>query len=141
MQLPDRHFMKKLKNLDPKLGCEFNRNTEKFNITFDRVGRPAVVLFPVKSESGGFRQPDQRELTVLGESDLERVGMRDRLNKTSKYMADYRDKQAVDAKNNIRDMTKDGKIQLMNAIGRAGGGKHNSTFRRVKPKTKGKVFK
>jgi len=141
MPKPDSFFMEKLKALDPKLSCEFNRNTQKFNVTFDRIGRDPVVLFPVESESGGYRQPDRRDLNVLGESDCERVGMRDRLNKTSKYMSDYREKKAADAKDNIRHLTLDGKNQLKKAYSNVGGGKNNSTFRRIERKPKGEVFK
>ena len=141
MPRPNTHFMKKLREIDSKLGCKFNRDTEKFNITFDRVGREAVILFPVVSESGGYRQPDRRDLNVLGESDCERISVRDRLNKTSKYMSDYREKKAADAKGNIRHLTLDGKNQLKKVYSNVGGGKNNSTFRRIERKPKGKVFK
>lgn len=140
MYEPDSHFMTKLKALDPKLGCEYNKNTERFNITYERVLGP-VPIMQVRSESGGYRQPDRRELIQLGEGDMCKTDRRTHLNKASKYCYDYREKAAKDSSDMIRDMTKDDKRQLGNAFGRiAGTGKCNSTFRRIKPKSKGKVF-
>lgn len=137
---PSRHFMQRLKVLDPKLDCEFNRNSERFVITFKRVTGPPVILFPCLTEDGGFRFPDQRDFDVLGESDCERVSMRERLNESSKYMQDYRDKKTADAKDNIRHMTLDNKRQLKKAMGALIGGKNNSSFRRVEHKPRGQVF-
>jgi hypothetical protein len=141
MYKADRSFMKKLKVLDPKLDCVFNRDTEKFNITFQRATGKAVPIIQVSSEYGGYRQPDRRELTILGDSDMEKHSRRKHLNKASKYAQDYREKSEKDDRSNIRDMTKDGKIQLKQAFGRlAGAGKENATFRRIERKSKGKVF-
>lgn len=141
MYKPERHFMRRLQELDKNLGCEFNRNTQRFNVTFKRATGQPVPIIQVNSENGGFRQPDQRELNILGESDLQRIGMKDRLNKASKYMFDYREKKAKEAKLNLKDMTKDGKHQLKRAVGRIVSGKCNtSTFRKIEDKPKGKVF-
>ena len=142
MYNPDSGFIKELKKLDSNLGCEYNMDTGRFNITFKRATGLAVPIIQVKTEDGGFRYPDRRELNVLGESDLARVSMRDRLNKSTKYMQDYREKKAKEAKDNLRNMTKDGKRQLYNAFSRASGAsKGNSTFRRINQKPKGEVFK
>jgi len=140
MYKPDPYFMKQLKSLDSRLDCKFNRDTNKFNITYDRVTGP-IPLVQVSSEAGGYRQPDRRELLVLGESDMEKHSRRDHLNKASKYVRDYRVKQIRDASDNIRNMTKDNKYQLKNAARKImGSGKANSTFRRINVKPKGQVF-
>ena len=141
MYNPDSHFMEKLKSLDPKLDCVYNPTTEKFNITFQRVTGNPVPIIQVSSETGGYRQPDRRELYILGDGDMEKQSRREHLNKASKYFTDYRAKQAKDAKDNIRDLTKDGKNQLKQAFGRlSGSGKENSTFRRIEPKARGQKF-
>lgn len=135
------YFMEHLKSLDPKLDCTFNHDTQKFNITFQRVTGNPVPIIQVSSESGGYRQPDRRELLILGESDMEKHSRRDHLNKVSKYCWDYRAKKERDAKDEIRNMTKDNKLQLKPAFERlAGIGKANSTFRRIEPKAKGQRF-
>ena len=142
MHKPDRYFMKRLKQLDPKLGCEFNRNTERFNITYKRATGLPVPIIQVKTESGDFRQPDQRELDTLGESDLNRVSMKDRLNKASKYMFDYREKKQKEARENIKLMTQDDKRQLRRAFGRLHSPKYDSSvFKKPVYKPKGQVFK
>lgn len=142
MYNPDHAFMKQLKRLDPKLGCEYNRDTERFNITYKRAIGEAVPIMQVKTDGGGFRQPDQRDINKLNESDTHRVSMKERLDKSSKYMYDYREKKRQEAKENIRLMTIDDKRQLRRAFGRDLSPKHNSsTFRKILPKSKGQVFK
>ncbi len=142
MYKPDSHFMDKLHALDPKLGCEFNRNTEKFNITYQRVMGDPVPIVQVSSDTGGYRQPDHRELLILGEGDQAKgKNPKERLQQTAKYFDDYREKKQKDARDNIRHMTLENRRQLTNAVGKLGGGKFNSTFRRITPKSKGKVFK
>jgi len=141
MYRPDTYFMKQLKSLDPKLDCKFNRHTEKFNITFERATGEPVPIVQVSSESGGYRQPDRRELFVLGDSDMEKHSRREHLNKASKYAYDYRAKQIRDSSDNIRNMTKDNKYQLKNAILKANkSGKATQPFRRINVKPKGQVF-
>lgn len=141
MYLPNRYFMKQLKALDSKLGCEFNRDTQRFNITYKRATGLPVPIMQVNSESGGFRQPDQREINKLHESDTQRVPMKDQLQRASKYMQDYREKKKREARENIRLMTKDDKLQLRKAIGRAAEPKaDHSIFNKPTYKPKGKVF-
>ncbi len=140
MYRPDSHFMDKLHTLDPKLGCEFNKNTEKFNITYQRATGNPVPIIQVSSDRGGYRQPDRRELHVLGEGDMCKTDRTTFLNKASKYCSDYREKEARTNSDNIRNMTKDNKNQLSSSFGKLLGGKHNSTFRRIEEKPKGKVF-
>ena len=141
MYHPDRYFMKKLKGLDPKLGCEYNQNTHRFNITYKRVTGLPVPILQVKTEDGSFRFPDQREINKLHESDTQRVSMDEQLKRASKYMSDYREKAERDARENIRLMTKDDKLQLRKAIGRAAEPKaDHSIFNKPTYKPKGEVF-
>ena len=137
---PDPAFTKKLKELDPRLGCKFRHDLRRFAVTFDRtVGSPAEVLI-VKGEYGEFRQPDERELKVLNEGDLQRTDIRTRLNKADNYMRDYREKQEAHVTDEIRNRTKDDKIQLVNAYRKSfnTSGKPLPAFRKITPKSKGK---
>ncbi len=140
MYKPNRHFMTQLQTLDPRLGCEFNRDTQVFNVTYKRATGLPVPIVPVKTRDGKFRQPDQRELKVLYDGDMNRIDRREHLNKASKYCQEYREKAAKESSDMIREMTVDDKRQLGNAFGKIAGGKHNSTFRRIEQKPKGKVF-
>ena len=141
MYTPDSNFVKRLKAVDNRLGCKYERTHGHFVINYERACGGAVPIFMVKSESGGYRQPDQRDMDFLLSGDLTKEDMKTKLQKSAKYMADVREKSKKDASDNIRGATKDGKIQLSNAFSRiAGGGKGNSAFRRVVPKQKGQVF-
>ena len=134
---PDSGFVKKLKNMDRKLDCSFNRVSERFVITYDRpVGDPAIIMGVAVNEP--FRRPDERDLKFLDSGDFAKESPKHRMTRTAKYMEDYRNAQDKKRKDNIRDMTKDGKNQLMRDFARRGGAaKANSTFRRVEPKSKG----
>ena len=134
---PDRGFMKKLKSMDRKLDCTFNRVNERFVITYARAtGEPAIIFGVAIKED--FRQPDERDLNFLASGDLTRSSMRNSMERTAKYMEDYRAEHDRKRKENLRDLTKDGKNQLVPRLARmSGGGKGNSTFRRVTPKQKG----
>lgn len=134
----DRSFVADLKRLDKRLNCQFDNRMERFVVTYDRaVGNP-VPVYIVQSESGGFKKPDQRDILVLHEGDLQREGPRDRIRRIARYMEEYREDQRRKASEAIHDRTKDDKIQLSNAFGRlAGAGKGNATFRRIESKPKG----
>jgi len=141
MYTPDRTFVKDLKKLDPRLGCEFNRNHGHFVVNYKRAHGGSAPIFMVKGDKGEFRQPDKRDLDFLHSGDLTREDMETKIQKSALYMEKVREKKQKEAQDNIRNATKDDKIQLTKAFGRiAGGGKNNSTFRRIKPKSKGTVF-
>lgn len=128
----DRSFMKDLKALDKKLDCFFNPEDEVFVITYKRAtGDPVPIAKCAGREpDGSFRQPDQRDIGFVHSGDRSRVSLDQHLNQVAEYMASFREKKRKDAKENIRNMTKDDKIQLKNAAARvADGGKHNSDFR------------
>lgn len=127
---PDRSFMKQLHSLDKRLGVKFNGTHFVITCTTERYGE--VNIWQVVAEDGGFRQPDQRELEMLRESHIERISPNERFNLVTAYMEKFDSDQVRARKENIRNMTKDGKIQLYNAYNRvAGSGKSNATFRRI----------
>jgi len=136
--VPDRTFVNNIKKLDPKLGCSFVPSHKHFVVTYERaVGGPTPV-FMVKGKNGEFRQPDKRDLDFLLSGDLTREDMKTKLQKSALYMEKVRERKRKDAQDNIRNATKDGKIQLANAFSKlGGGGKGNSAFRRIEPKTRG----
>jgi len=139
--VPDRVFMKDIKRLDPKLGCKYEPSHGHFVVTYDRAVGGPVPICMVKGKDGGFRQPDKRDLDFIKSGDRNVVDVETRLRKSAEYMEKVREKDRKNAKDNIRDMTKDGKIQLANKFSQlAGGGKGNSAFRRIEPKPKGTVF-
>lgn len=141
MYTPDRVFMKDLKALDKNLGCHYNQDLEKFVVTYKKPVGDAVPICLVKSEGGGFRQPDKRDIAYVSSGDLSKETMKQKLDKTSRYMEDSRALSRKKAKSDIRDMTKDNKIQLSQTLNKVyGSGKANSVFRRVKVKPKGDVF-
>jgi len=137
----NKSFMKDLKLMDHKLGCLWNPDNKKFIVTYERaVGGsvPIATLAGVEGES--FRQPCAKDLEFIKSGDLSNDTVKNRMNRTAAYMEDARNIQRKKAKAEIRDMTKDSKIQLTQAAVRVAGGKGNSAFRRVTPKQKGKVF-
>ena len=139
MPQADSSFMRRLKELDPKLGCEFDRDTERFFITYSRaVGPPVPVLVVKNAINGGFRHPDNREIISLQKGDLTRESLDSRLTKTAHYMENVRAKTRKDRRSNIRDMTKDAKLQLMRATNPSS--KANRPFRQIAPKVTGKIF-
>ena len=142
MYSADRSFMKKLKALDPNLGCKYEPGHEHFVITYKRaIGEPVPVML-IEGQGGGFRHPDDRDIRKLNEGDLHRVPLKDKLKIVAKHMADEREKVRRKGRENIRDMTKDNKIQLTRAFANAHGtsGKNNATFNRITPRPRGQVF-
>lgn len=141
---PDRVFVQRLKQLDPKLGCKFVPDHGHFVITYTRpIGDP-VNVWLIQDDAGGFRHPDDRDLRKLQESDLQRVPIKDRLKEAALYMERDRERQRRKRKEEIRDRTKDDRIQLMRAAARfdsASGGKYNQAYRRIDIKPKGETIK
>lgn len=128
----DRSFMKDLKALDKRLDCFFNPDDEVFVVTYKRAtGEPVpIAKCGGRQPDGSFRQPNQSDLGFVASGDRSKVSLDEHLRKVADYMESFRAKKRADARENIRNMTKDDKIQLKNAAARvADGGKHNSTFR------------
>ena len=141
---PDRGFVKKLKALDPNLGCKYFIEHGHFVITYRRpIGEP-VPVWMVKADDGGFRHPDDRDILKLQEGDLHRVPLKDRLRGVSKYMEEDRANLARHRKQEVRDMTKDSRIQLTKKFAKIDsamtGAKENYHFRRINLRPKGQVF-
>ena len=132
MVTPDRSFMRNLKQLDKRLNCIFRPEHNHFVITYDRGYGEPVNLCMVKTDSGGFRQPDMREIKFISDGNMDNVRLKDRLQEVSKYLYEVRANDRKKAKENIRDRTRDDKIQLMSAFNQAhGAGKKTPAFRRV----------
>jgi len=135
---PDRFFMKQLKELDPRLGCRFREDLERFVIIWEKFwGEPDEIMVVSKPF---YRQPDRRELLFLSDGDLHRIDMRERLETTAAYFEDYRKREDENVADDLRNMTKDDKIQLLNTFRQVynTGGKP-SAFRRITPPVKGKT--
>lgn len=144
MYNPDPSFMRKLKALDPNLGCVYVQEHEHFVITYKRaIGEPYNVL-TIKNPDGSFRHPDERDIVALQKGDLMQVPMKDRLRQLSAYMEKDREDRARKRKQEVRDMTKDSRIQLMKHMAKLdsamSGGKENYHFRRINLRPRGKVF-
>jgi hypothetical protein len=139
MYQPDRVFVQDLKRLDPKLGCYYERNHNHFVVTYERAIGGSVPVMMVKDDAGGFRQPDRRDIDRLKEGDNQRVDPATRVKIAAAYMEKERELQRKKRRDEIRNMTKDNKLQLAPRMAKLAGGKHNSVFRRVEPKPKGKT--
>lgn len=138
---PDRAFMRQLKQLDRRLDCIYRLDVERFVITWEMPAGPPSELFVVRAENGGFRHPDGRELDMLCEGDLHRTDLKERLNRTEKYMREYREKQEAFESDEIKNHTKDDKIQLSQAYREVFNmGVKKSAHRRIVPKIKGKTY-
>jgi hypothetical protein len=129
-----------LKRLDPKLGCYYEQNHGHFVVTYKRPIGDAVPVMMVKDDAGGFRHPDKRDIERLKEGDNHRVDPITRVKIAATYMERERELQRKNRREEIRNMTKDDKLQLAPRIAKLAGGKQNSVFRRVEPKVKGKTI-
>jgi len=129
---PDRSFMRELKQMDKRLDCVFRPEHEHFVVTYQRAYGEPVNLHLVKTEDGGFRQPDRRDLDLIKEGDLENQRLEDRLLKTSKYLYEVREESKRKNAEAIRDATRDDKHFLINAYRkRYGLGKPKPAYRQV----------
>jgi len=141
MYTPDRSFMKRLKEISPDLGCHYEPGHEHFVVTHRRAIGPPVPILLIESDTGGFRQPDQRDINKILASDTHRIPVKDRMKALAKYLEEDRAHKRAQAKDNIRNMTKDDKIQLTRAFGKAANvSKNNSQFRRVNLRPRGVSF-
>ena len=126
---PDRAVMAQLKAMDKALGIKFSGT--HFVITYQVRDGLTVNIWKVVAEDGGFRQPDRRDIEILQQSNIEHESPEEKLQRVERYMEAVRAKDRKNAKEMLRDRTKDDKIQLFNAFGKLAGGKHNSAFRRI----------
>lgn len=139
---PERGFIKNLKSLDRRLDCVFRPEHGHFVIRYNRGYGEPVNLHLVKTEGGDFRQPDNRDLKIIYDGDMTNKRAEVELSKRAYELMSMRDRDKEKAKENIRYMTKDDRIQLMNAFQKAHGlGKNKAAFRQISYKPKGQVFK
>ncbi len=113
---PDKTFRQDLKRLDRRLGTKFNG--QHFVVTFDRGYGEPVNIWVVKAENGGFRHPDNRDISKLKESDLAREDYRIKFMRVSQHYEALREKARKSRHELFRDLTKDGKRQLRRAYER-----------------------
>jgi hypothetical protein len=135
MYQADRVFLKRLKELDPRLICEFGREAQRFLIKYKRpVGEPLIVL-KIETENGEFRQPDNRDIEKLKKYDTHRVSLKTILDASATYLESWRSRHRRNTRMEFRDRTKEDKIQLMNIMKRITGSyKPAGTFRQVNPR-------
>lgn len=138
---PERGFLRNLKSMDKRLDCVFRPEHEHFVITYQRPYGEPVNLHCVKASDGGFRQPDNRDLKVIYDGDMSNKRPEVELQKRAYELLSVREESQKKSKEMFRDMTKDDRIQLMNAFQKAHGvGKNKAAFRPVTYKPKGQVF-
>lgn len=142
MYTPDRAFVAKLKALDPKLNCEYRPSIERFVITYERPYRGPAIVHSIRGPFGEFRHPDERDIKILQDGDLHNPKVRTEILELADYYDRLRATKEKYRRDEMRHMIRDCRRQLLPAFARAGntGGKNNSTFRRVVPKVRGKVF-
>jgi len=126
-------FMKDLKQMDSKLDCFFHPGTEKFIVTYKRAtGEPVPVATLAGMEDGCFRQPNTRDLEFIKSGDMSNTTVKDKMSKVANHMEFEREKQRRSSYENIRDRTKDDKIQLQRAFQKTTNiGKGVTGFRQV----------
>ena len=130
---PERGFLRNLKNLDRRLDCVFRPEHEHFVITYQRPYGEPVNLHCVKASDGGLK--------VIYDGDMSNKRPEVELQKRAYELLSVREESKRKSKEAFRDMTKDDRIQLMNAFQKAHGvGKNKAAFRPIKHKPKGQVF-
>lgn len=141
--VPDPGFMRKLKAISPKLGCEFSREHARFVITCEGEISGRYELFLVEGdEGGGYRYPDNRDIRTIHEADRYFKSRRQREREAIEYMRKHREDEEKRERDTIRNMTKDGKHQLRRTYIKAANlGKCESTFRKINARPRGKVIK
>ena len=142
--VPDSGFVRRLKEYDSNLFVEFNRVYGKFAIMQKRpAGPPRIVMLVVGGENpAGWRQPDGRELHILGAADFHRgPSLRDRMIRGEQAIVDFHRRQKRNVNDELRDITKDDKYQLLRTYQDAfNTGKGTRPFRPITPKPRGKIF-
>ncbi len=135
MYIPERNFMRELKNLDKNLGCKFNGRF--FVVTYQRPYGDPVNLYAIKGPENSFRHPGQKDIEIIAASNIERESPEEKFQRISRHMEDVREKKRHEARENIRLMTKDDRRQLSKTFTQITNlGKGNSAFRKVTPKRK-----
>lgn len=137
----DDSFLSRLKRIDKRLDMQWVREPERWLMVYDKGNHNYVNMFLIETEDHQYRHPDRRDLVRIRIADLATKDIKYRLREAAEYMADERLKDRKRAKENIRHMTLDNKIQLMQAFSKAAGAsKGNSAFRRIQAKARGEIY-
>lgn len=137
----DDLFVKRLKRIDKRLDMHWSAEPERWLMVYDKGDKNFVNMFLIETEDHQYRHPDKRDLVRIRVADLATKSAEKRLKESAEYMAETRLKDRQNAKEDIRHMTLDNKIQLMQAFSKAAGySKGNSAFRRIKAKVRGEIY-
>jgi len=137
----DDLFVKRLKQIDKRLDMHWSREPERWLMVYDKGNGNFVNMFLIETETGQYRHPDQQDLVRIRVADLATKSAEKRLKESEDYMIEARLKDRKDGKENIRLMTLDSKVQLMQAFSKAAGySKGNSAFRRIEVKARGEIY-
>ena len=126
-------FKKDLKLMDRKLDCFFHPETEKFIVTYERAtGEPVPVATLAGMENGSFRQPYGTDLEFIKSGDMSNTTIREKMSKVANHMEFERSEQRRKSHEEIRDRTKDDRLQLQRAFQKTTNvGKGVTGFRQV----------
>jgi len=137
----DDLFLSRLKRIDKRLDMQWSKVPERWLMVYDKGNGNFVNMFLIETETGQYRHPDNRDLVTIRTADLATKSVEKRLKESAEYMAEARLKDRRNSKENIRLMTIDSKIQLMQAFSKAAGySKGNSAFRRITAKARGEIY-
>ena len=137
----DDLFIKRLKRIDKRLDMHWSRGPERWLMVYDKGNGNFVNMFLIETETYQYRHPDKRDLVRIRVADLATKSAERRLKESHEYMTEARIKDRKDATENIRLMTLDSKVQLMQAFSKAAGySKGNSAFRRITAKARGEIY-
>jgi len=142
MYTPSRSFLRELKHLDRNLGCKYEPGHEHFVITYNRPHGGDVPIMLIEGMEGEFRYPNMRDIQTLQQADTHRVPLKERMQKNAFYFEETRRKQRERSRDEFRQRTLEDRRQLMPRFAKMANeaGKHNSTFRRVELKQRGKTI-
>lgn len=137
----DDLFLRRLKRIDKRLDMYWSEAPERWVMAYEKPDKTLVNMFIIETEDHEYRHPDKRDLVRIKAADLVAKDAVTRQREAAQYMIDTREKDRKRAKDNIRDMTRDDRVQLMQAFARlSGSGKGNSAFRRVQARARGHVY-
>ncbi|MFH1624470.1 MAG: hypothetical protein ABID54_04855 [Pseudomonadota bacterium] len=137
----DDLFLRRLKRIDNRLDMLWSKGPERWLMVYDKGNNNLVNMFLIETEDHQYRHPDHRDLVRIKAADLVAKDAVARYREAAQYMVDVRQADRKRAKDNIRNMTVDDRIQLMQAFSKlAGSGKGNSAFRRIQAKARGQIY-
>lgn len=136
----DPSFKNRLREFDPKLEIDFDRETHRFAIYRKMPVGDSFKIMVVAGPEGEFRQPDMRDIAALHGADLWRKGrLRDFVRTSEAKILDNMRKEEKEAEDTFREASIDDRIQLRRMYRREvlNEGKANAEYRRVDPNQRG----